>query len=249
MDMDMDSKKNALCVIFHKPKLYYFNILNNIKNYDIYVIIDDNSIDYSKLKKQFENITIIQMLNIFCKNNGYVNSNNIGVKKLISGWDKALCYFSLINKKYDYVWFIEDDVFFYDETTIVNIDNKYPSFDILSNCEFKEGIYNQWLWRFIKINLPKPYYSGMMCATRLSINVLKEIDKYAVKNKCLFFIEALFPTIVKYNNFTYFQPNELKTIKYRFDWNDKNVNKTNIYHPIKDDRYHVYLRHILNSKK
>ena len=64
MDMDMHSKKNALCVIFHKPKLYYFNILNNIKNYDIYVIIDDNSIDYSKLKKQFENITIIQILNI-----------------------------------------------------------------------------------------------------------------------------------------------------------------------------------------
>jgi hypothetical protein len=189
------------------------------------------------------------MLNVFCKNNGYINSNNIGVKKMISGWDKALCYFSLINTNYDYVWFMEDDVFFYDETTIMNIDNKYPSFDILANCEFKEGDYSQWLWRFIKINLQKPHYSGMMCATRLSINVLKEIDKYAVKNKCLFFIEALFPTIVKYNNFTYFQPNELKTIKYRFVWNDKNVNKTGLYHPLKDDRYHVYLRHILNSKK
>jgi len=245
----MNSQKKAICLIFHKPKLYYFDFLNNLKNYDVYVIIDDNTISYSIYNKKFKNITIIQMLNVFCKNNGYINSNNIGVKKMISGWDKALCYFSLINTNYDYVWFMEDDVFFYDETTIMNIDNKYPSFDILANCEFKEGDYSQWLWRFIKINLQKPHYSGMMCATRLSKNVLKEIDKYTVKNNCLFFIEALFPTIVKYNNFTYFQPNELKTIKYRFDWNDKNVNKTGLYHPLKDDRYHVYLRHILNSKK
>jgi hypothetical protein len=246
----MTSQKNALCVIFHRPKIYYFDFLNKLKNYDIYVIIDDNLIDYSRYKNRFENIMIIQILNGFCKNNGYVNSNRIGIKKMISGWDKALCYFSLINKKYDYVWFMEDDVFFYDETTIMNIDNKYPSFDILANCDFKEGNYSKWLWNIIKINLPKPYYSGMMCAIRLSKNVLDEIDKYASKNKCLFFIEALFPTIVSYNNFTYFHPDELKTIRYKFEWNERNViNKTCLYHPLKDDRYHVYLRHILNSKK
>jgi hypothetical protein len=89
----------------------------------------------------------------------------------------------------------------------------------------------------------------MMCAIRLSKNVLDEIDKYASKNKCLFFIEALFPTIVSYNNFTYFHPDELKTIRYKFVWNENNVNKTGLYHPLKDDRQHSYLRHILNSKK
>lgn len=245
----MNSQKNAICVIFHKPKLYYFDILNNVKNYDIYVIIDDNSIDYSIYKKRFENINIIQMLNIFCKNNGYINSNQIGVKKIISGWDKALCYFALINKKYDYVWFMEDDVFFYDESTIMNIDNKYPSFDMLSNCDFKTGDYNEWLWRFIKINLPKPHYSGMVCATRLSKNVLSGIGNYVEKNQCLFFIEALFPTIVSHNRLTYFQPDELKTIIYKFNWKDDNINKTNMYHPLKDVRQHSYLRDILNSKK
>jgi hypothetical protein len=168
----------------------------------------------------------------------------MGLKKLVSGWDKALYLFTRI--KYNYVWLFEDDVFFYNEKTIENIDKKYPYYDLLANCDFQEGDLNTWVWSGLKINLQPPYYSGMVCASRLSNRLLKAINDYAIKNKKVFFIEAFLPTITKHYNLTYFQPSELTSVVYRYDWIKKeekeNLNKENIYHPIKDLMKHVEIR-------
>jgi hypothetical protein len=237
-------KKEAICLIVNKPNTIYLDFLNNFVNYEIYLIIDDNTFDHSKkYKNDYKNINLIQITDTYCKVSGFINTNKIGVKKIISGWDKALLYFSVINKNHNFVWFIEDDVFFKNEETIMNLDKKYQNYDILSNCDFTEGIYNIWLWKFIKINLPKPYYNGMMCATRLSKKLLECINKYAKKNKQLFFLEALFPTITKHNNLTYYHPDELKSVLYRHDWLDSEIDKINIYHPVKDQNRHIYFRY------
>jgi hypothetical protein len=178
---------------------------------------------------------------------GFLNSNTMGIKKLISGWDKAFYLFGL-KISYDYVWLLEDDVFFYDEKTIKDIDEKYPYYDLLTNCDFQEANVNTWVWSGLKINLPRPYYSGMVCASRLSNKLLKSINDYAMKNKKLFFIEALLPTITKHNNLTYFQPSELTSVVYREDWLKENVlNKENIYHPIKDLTKHYDIRYKLSK--
>jgi len=43
--------KNAVCLITFNPteKLEYLHFLNSFDNFDIYVIIDDNSINYDNL--------------------------------------------------------------------------------------------------------------------------------------------------------------------------------------------------------
>ena len=241
--------KHAICLIVNKPNEIYLEFLNKFINYRIIVVIDDNSLYYAnKLKDKYINIIFFQLDNNIALKSGYNNSNTIGLHKLVSGWDKALFYFSNYNVNYDYVWFIEDDVFFYNEKTIIDIDVKYPSYDLLANCDFKEGNYNDWLWSGIKINLPKPYYSGMMCAIRVSKDLLKNINVYANRNKKVFFIEALFPTIINHNNLTYFQPDELTNIKYRFEWNIDIVNKSHIYHPVKNQVNHIIFRNSLNNK-
>ena len=56
---------------------------------------------------------------------------NFILKKIISGWDKALYYFGTKNI-FDYIWFIEDDVYFYNENTLQQLDNQYKD-DLLSN--------------------------------------------------------------------------------------------------------------------
>lgn len=240
--------KQAICLIVNKPNEIYLEFLNKFINYHIIVVIDDNSVYYAnKLKDKYKNITFFQLNNKVAFKTGYNNSNTIGLRKLVSGWDKALFYFCNYEFNYDYVWFIEDDVFFYNEQSIIEIDVKYPSYDLLANCDFKEGNYKDWLWSGIKINLPKPYYSGMMCAIRVSNNLLKNINFYAYKNKRLFFIEALFPTIIKHNNLTYYQPDELTNIKYRFEWNIDIINKLAIYHPIKNQANHIIFRNSLNN--
>jgi hypothetical protein len=243
-------KQNQIALICFKPNDIYLEFLNKFSNYEVYIIIDDNSANYTALYcRKYANLTFIQIHDKVCKQYGFTNVNKIGVKKLISGWDKALCYFALnfknSNKK---VWFIEDDVFFHNEDTLIKIDAKYPDYDLLANSDFKQATNkNDWLWNYIRIKQPGPYYCGMVCATRLSSNVLEEIQLYADLNKELFFLEALLPTLSKVNtkDKKCCCPDELKTVVFRHNYNYKNVsNKYNIYHPVKDISKHQEFRNL-----
>ena len=46
--------------------------------------------------------------------------SNLALNKIVSGWDKAICFFSVYEKNYDYVWYIEDDIFFYSEQILLH---------------------------------------------------------------------------------------------------------------------------------
>jgi hypothetical protein len=141
--------KNAVCVITYKPDEKQLEFLNSINAYDVYIIIDDNTNAYIEMKIKFPNLTIVQIDNHKCREKGYINTSTIVLKKDISGWDKALYYFTYIKNNYEYVWLLEDDVFFNNEDTLIAIDNKYIQEDILCNSSFEEAKLNEWLWRFI----------------------------------------------------------------------------------------------------
>jgi len=230
---------NAICLITFRPSIIWCNYLNKFTNYKIFVIVDDNNFNLTKFIRTY-NITFIQISNNKCHINGYINTNFI-IKKIISGWDKALYYFGIENTTFDYIWFIEDDVFFYNENTIQQIDNKYTD-DLLSN-QYSinvNGYRNTWHWNSINIQYSPPYYSGMMCIVRFSKKMMQCIHNYATTHKTLFFLEALFPTIAIKNKLLYSTPPEFTTVYYRYEFND--INKNNLYHPIKNLNMHVQLR-------
>lgn len=79
-------------------------------------------------------------------NYGIKNLNTITLRKEVSGWDKALFFFIYINRNYENIWFIEDDIFIYDENTLRNIDEKNPDADIICNSSFEEAKLDEWLW-------------------------------------------------------------------------------------------------------
>jgi hypothetical protein len=116
------------------------------------MIIDDNSIDYKQNYLNYKNIKFIQILNEDCDKNGFIDMNFI-INKQISGWDKAIYYFSMINTEYKNIWFLEDDVFLYDENTLINIDKKYIDGDLLSFSihENKNGNKDWWHWKYSNI--------------------------------------------------------------------------------------------------
>jgi hypothetical protein len=244
--------KCKICLICFKPNDIYLDFLNKFSNYEVYIIIDDNSVNYTALyKTKYVNLTFIQMQESLCKKYGFKNVNEIGIKKQISGWDKALCYFSLTESNaYNNVWFIEDDVFFYNEDTLLNIDAKYPDYDLLANCDFKPATnMNEWLWSIIKIETVGPYYAGMMCAARVSRKMLHKIRVYATTYNTLFFLEALLPTIMlseedkdKDKDLKCGCPDELKTVVYRHDYTYEQILQENIYHPVKNILKHDEFR-------
>lgn len=235
---------NSICLICVKPDKIWCNFLNTFTKYKIFVIIDDNNFDVSSFKSNYSNITFIQINEQKCKDHFFINTSYIYFGKEIIGWDKALYYFSIENLDNNYIWFMEDDVFFYNENTIENIDNQYVYDDLLSNNydTNENGDKKDWLWNKITINISPPYYKGMMCCVRLSNKLIQHINDYGKKNRTLFFLEALLPTIALKNNLIYNTPQELNQIHYRKDYNIKDINKKTLYHPIKNLEQHIIFR-------
>lgn len=237
---------NAICLITFKPNKIWCDFLNSFKNYKIFIIIDDDTFDFTLLLSIYTNITFIKIENEKCKQMGYINVN-MELKKLISGWDKALYYFGVENKIYDLVWLIEDDVYFYDEQSIIEIDKQYIAEDLLSNkySENSDGNKNSWHWKSINIQqYSPPYYKGMMCAVRFSKKMFECINAYARLHKTLFFLEALFPTIAIKNNLNYTNPCEFLEIHWRHHFEERNITTQNLYHPIKNLNNHIHLRNL-----
>jgi hypothetical protein len=238
------TNNKSLCLITFRPNQLWCDFLNNFKSYDIYIIIDDNNFDYNELQNIYQNINFIKINDNECSKHGFIDSS-FTLNKLISGWDKALLYFSIININYDYVWFMEDDVYFYDENTLINLDNKYTNHDLLSNSVGTniDGNKSTWHWWRIDIKdyLP-PYYGGMMCSFRASKLLLENIKIYANKHNTIFFLEAFIPTIAIKNNLLIYHPEELNEIHYRHDFEKKNITPYKLYHPVKDINQHTNFR-------
>jgi hypothetical protein len=237
----------AICLICHKPNPAWFEFLSTITSYDVHMIIDDNSNNYTNEFSHYTNIRIVQINESDCITNGVINVGFFNRK--VAGWDKAVYYFSHVNTSYDYVWFVEDDIFFNSEKTLIDIDNKYKESDLLSNTygENKDGTSREWHWYRIKIDIPPPYYCAMVCSIRTSKELLACIKEYANKYKTLFFLEAMFSTICKKSNLKYDTPDELKNVVYKRDYIDTDINSTHIFHPVKDITKHIHYRTLLNG--
>jgi hypothetical protein len=245
----------AIALIVLEPREIYLDFLLTFSNYDIYIIIDsDKDQEAITSLAKYKGLNFVQFDKQLCRNNGFQNVNYIGVNKLISGWDKALLFFSvIISKKYKHVWFIEDDVFFLKEQLLTDLDGQYPKKDLIANCDFKSQTTNNiaefpWLWSQIDINISKPHYSGMMCIARLSNRLLQKIKWYATTYKTLFFLEALFPTITSHFSLSSVCPEELVTVTFRDVFFEDTLDKdlvrldTHIFHPIKDLNKQLVLR-------
>jgi len=240
--------KNAICIITFKPneKKEYLEFVNSFENYDIYIIVDDNSHDYKEEIELYRNCNFIQVKDDLCMNAGFKNLGKLTLGKEVAGWDKAIYYFSKINTSHPHVWFLEDDVYFHSEKTILNADEKYKEEDILcrSYYECNDRNSENWLWKKIYIKFDPPYYASMMCATRLSKRYLEVVTKYVNKYKSLFFLEAFFPTIAKrYKIKTIDNPVELSNITYDTPITSyESFNKDFLYHPAKDLKAHSTYR-------
>jgi hypothetical protein len=191
----------------------------------------------------YPNIIFVQIDNSECIKNGYIKLN-IMFKSNVTSWEKSIYYFTNIETNYDNIWFIEDDVFFGFENTLINIDKQYLDGDLLSNqISINEtGKKNKWHWNKIKINNIPPYYNTMVCICRMSKKLLSLIKNYVQQNNTFYFLEAMFPTICKQNKLINYEPIEFYNITWRNTFDLQNFDENNLYHPVKDINYHLIIR-------
>jgi hypothetical protein len=90
----------------------------------------------------------------------------------------------------------------------------------------------------------------MICIVRFSNTMMKCIHKYATNNHTLFFIEAMFPTVAIKHELVCNHTSEFKNIYYRHTFTTEDIDKHNLYHPIKELPKHVqYRNHLIAGLK
>jgi len=248
--------KKAIALITIHPSETWLVFLSTFRSYDVYIILDDLTCDTEKYAADFPTLRFIHIPNRECIDHGYIHSSYMPTSSLhfneIISWDRALYYFTNVNLEYDYVWFFEDDVFFYREETIREIDRKMVDADIVcrdKNPEPGPGEWG-WFWPVITIEFPSPYFHSPICAVRMSKTLLSAIDTYVRKSKKLFFIEALFPSIAHRHGLKYsLCGEEMETLYWRRDWKIEEFRKNKIYHPVKNQEEHARIRSWLDSDR
>ena len=242
------SGKIALCILTRFMNDYWVDFLRTFNTHDVFLVIDDNTIHHSP---HIENVNIVQVSDEQCINAHYFKSSCWSNLKDIVAWDRALYYFNHVRTDYEHVWFIEDDVFFMDENIITNIDNQYPSTDLI--CAFHDINHdgnaavgwNHWYNIIHRIN--PPWAHSLVAISRLSRRLLNDVDNYVKGNTHLIFIEALFNTLALHNSYSIAHPECISnTVTYDTQWNIKDLDIKNIYHPLKKIDDHKYIREHYN---
>jgi hypothetical protein len=243
----------ALLTLNPKRELieFYKNISTN--NYDFYCIVDNNNINKSLIN---DNVNFIQIDDHFCARNGFHGFNPVIRKRnapLVSAWDKAIFYFCRLNRSYEHIWFVEDDVFVPDFNLFQTTDSRYQNTDLLSSkIEVNvTGELKSWVWWKMAShsNIPLPWAKSMVCAFRVSKILLQLLDQHVSKNKNKYkFIEYIFHTLALHNELTVKEADSLSGIVYRRDWVKEDLNFNTFYHPVKSIEQQILFREYLNGK-
>lgn len=249
-----DNKSNskiAVAVLCLKPAKIWLDFLATFTEHDVYLIIDDDSENYSeRYGNEYPTIHFVQVDSEKCKTASIINMNLL-FGKPVTAWEKAMYYFHVENTSYESVWCLEDDIFFYSESTLTSIDIKYPTSDLLTadygTVDKDYKTHPWWGPRNFQIGFEPPYSNAMVCGIRISKTLLSIIHNYAHEHKTLFFLEALFSSLAKKYQVVYDTPDEMKTIVYRNSWTVDDLSRSNIYHPIKDLQQQLEFRGALNS--
>ena len=245
-----------ICFLTYQPSIITLNFCKELKektNYKILIVVDDCSYN---IPEDDGSIDIVKISKKESELNGYKSSVTWSKGTAFSR-DKALYYFNTNNIDYEYVWFIEEDVFIPHIYTILNIDNKYPNYDLLCNSNNYnttpqgENI-KKWNWySYFKkyCYLKPPYFTSMICAIRCSKKMLNTIHKYTVHYKTLFMDEVLFNTLAYRDNLSIKVVSELKNITWNNKFKFNNIKNNLLYHPIKNTNTHNIYRKKLNNSK
>jgi hypothetical protein len=244
----MVANTSAICIVNRKPYIDHVEFYNTFEMYDIFFVVDDNDFDLGKMKAEYPRINFVQVPNEVCHKTGFKHSLHMPTSSLVFNevvsWDKSIYFFSAINKRYDHVWFLEDDVVVHGENTFRNVDNKYPFSDLLCRDKTPEPKPDewQWFWPAIQINFEGPYFHSMICACRMSKKFLFCLNEYVRANNTMFFIEAMFPSVSHKNNLLCDMPEEFKNIVWRREWQQEDFNQSDFFHPVKNFEAHKTFR-------
>ena len=136
----MKRQDNAIFVFCKELNKHVCQFYNSIKNYDVYICIDFKDENYIEDKTEYKNLNFIQNEDI----HDLIKNRYFGAYHDFFPFaaDKAFKYIFESKPKYKFFWFIEDDVFFYKESVLLNIDKKYKNEDLLTKTLASKKVFD-----------------------------------------------------------------------------------------------------------
>lgn len=166
------------------------------------------------------------------------------IPKDLMALDKALYYFCRVATDYDYVWFIEDDVFVPRANLLAEIDAAYPTADLITKEHVSAKESATWCgWcRTDLLWLNGPHYKSLNCAMRLSRRMLQCVTRFVKGSGRLVFLEFLFNSLANEYQMEVATPEQLSTIQFEPLKSYAHLDKNHLYHAVKDFSLHTMLR-------
>jgi hypothetical protein len=249
--------KKAIAFLTRYPQLETLAFAEQLAfetDFDIFIFSDEIFAEKEEYVIR-ENFKVISYTDNLCKETGYVNSM-IGegvtmLKKNPITWDKMIYHFCEKGLQYDFVWVFEDDVFIPKVETILNLDKKYSTFDLVTPNNFlKKDNLPDWHWKHIFDKIEPPYYYSMVCACGMSRKMLDAIKEYVKNSNQLFFIEAMFNTLAMQNNLEVTDAFEFKSVVWLGEWfiDEFLLLPNNVFHPKKNIEDYQYMRLMISHQ-
>lgn len=222
-------KKNLISLLCRKKTNYYNDLKNTLNIFYDTIIIEDNNKDFEDcVKKNFINL--------------------VTIKEDPSAWE--LAFFNIFNNKlydkYDYFYFIEDDVYSKNIETFKIFIKKLENIEhdlVSSYITKKSEMINWYYWEKQNTSMfnEEDLFFSFNPICRISKNLIGEILKFQSNNNQFIFHEILFSSICKKNKLNMMSLTDDPEIKsligniiYRPIINKNSILDNRIYHPVKN---------------
>jgi hypothetical protein len=223
--------------------------LAGISDDDVIIISDDKPSALPSIAK------CVHIDDAAARKSGFFNSSPI-IGKTPIAWDKALYHVINFQKHADYVWIIEDDVFFTSPHVCINLMEKYVSdpSDLIVRNFFLRDQHPTWPhWHFAAHFRYEHQAGAFLPLCRISRRMAELTSDFVRQHGSLAFIEVMFPSLavshklqIKILSFIserrFHAGPEFRKLELLQLWRDDLEN--GIFHPVKSDKLRsmAYLR-------
>ena len=259
-------QKRAVFLLIDDVNHSWFAFINEFKFYKVFVCIGfDHNIkkeDMDLLEETYSNINFIKEDRGVARIYGYKGWRDLNQPGRSYAHEKALYFLSKNIESYDYVWMIDEDVFLFNENTLINIDLQYQGQDFLVRNINCEKFFNSSDWENLwgngediqglkegkaykdNIGFPRlnpetdPLYQSICSAVRISKIMLYSIQSYAAHAKRLFHRDYYLPMSSIYNDYSIACPLEMQAITgaRRVPWKYHEINSECIFSPVENKK-------------
>jgi hypothetical protein len=221
--------------------LRFADALANISRNEIIIISDIKTSESPSVAK------CVYIEDTVSRERGFFNASPIIAKTPIA-WDKAIYHLTDDQRDFDYVWIMEDDVFFTNPLICVELMNKYAydTSDLIVRNFFVRDQHRNWPhWQFAGRFRSEHQAGAFLPLCRLSRRLTEFAVDFVRENGSLDFIEVMFPSLAISHNLSIKTMSFISELRFhagpefrKLDllklWGD-DLND-GIFHPVKSDR-------------